>query len=325
MTGCSQSSNTETRAIAATLTDGTNIYEDDVSDYIDTYRQHNQLEDDDTWNQALEQSNYSSDVFRTMTIYELAAKSIIADEAANDGITITDDQINDAITQQKQALGVNDDDTWNQMLDTYGIDAGSFWDTIAYRLKEEAVYKDAVSQSSASDDQALSYLTSNYGGTTAHYMQCISNTSTSTLSTAYDQLEAQSSTLDSAGFSSYVQTYSDKACTDNADGSLGWDIQYGSSSDIASVFTSMQANELYGDMYTFGDGEKGILFCGQTFDIPTTLSDTSSVPSTLLSYARKQASTVQWNKDCKAWLQQQIEDSITINDMPDGLAYATDK
>lgn len=107
--------------VAATIGTDYRLYEDDVTDYVQTNRKHLGIEANDDWKSWLESNNYTVTDVREQTIQYFVRHYVIEQECKKQGITITDADVDADIQDTKGAYGYTDE-AWEEQLSSMGYD-----------------------------------------------------------------------------------------------------------------------------------------------------------------------------------------------------------
>jgi foldase protein PrsA len=106
------------KAVAATV-NGDPIYEQDVTNYIQNIRTQSGYTDDDSWAEALSQSQLDPQSYREQVIKNMEQNVLIKQAAASKGITVDESSVDSQVQQAKNGVG-GDDSTWQAALKKYG-------------------------------------------------------------------------------------------------------------------------------------------------------------------------------------------------------------
>lgn len=111
------------------------VTEQEVEDYIGTYRRQMGLADcsDEEWATFLAANGLTPDKLRSSTIYNLLVNHIVTERAAERGITVSDEELDDSLEALKDMVAFNDEATWQETLASFGQTEEGLRET--YRLE----------------------------------------------------------------------------------------------------------------------------------------------------------------------------------------------
>ena len=123
---------------SAAIVDGETITEQQVADYVDKYRRYIGKTADADWATFMDENSLTADSIRTEAVTRLEQQSIIKKAAESQGITASDEEIDEKIASERERADLKDDDEgWNKWLDQMGYNAESYRDEIRYGIVEE--------------------------------------------------------------------------------------------------------------------------------------------------------------------------------------------
>lgn len=148
--------------VAATIGTEYRLYEDDVTDYIQSNRKRLGITDDDGWRKWLEKSNLSVDDVRTQTINYFVRMHVLEKECKRLGIEVTYEDIDKDIQNTKGAYGYTDDE-WEEQLSSRGYDDESYRIDVHDRLLSNALLEKvtAISDGGLESDAVLNVIKNN--------------------------------------------------------------------------------------------------------------------------------------------------------------------
>lgn len=136
----------------AARVDSTTITEQEVADYINSYRTSYGLSNDANWAAALLQQGTSPNGYRLNTINSLVQTKVVDSTCSAKGITVSDDEINEQIDQIKSSYGIEDDDSWSSLLTQNSTTEEKLRDQIRMNLAEQKLYEQEVPKPDGYDD-----------------------------------------------------------------------------------------------------------------------------------------------------------------------------
>lgn len=161
----------------AAYVNGVAIDEDDVTEFIESFRSKNaQYETDSGWAEFLKSNGYTSESLRTYVLDTVfIPQELIAQECAKLGIQIGDTDLDEVISREKayyeQRYGEN---SWDSVLASYGYDEESWRENELNRLLEEQLRNmviDAVTPTEAEIQAQANESASMYNGKDSYYIQ----------------------------------------------------------------------------------------------------------------------------------------------------------
>lgn len=132
--------------VAATIGTEYRLYEDDVTEYVQSNRKRMGITDDDSWRKWLEKNNLTVADVRTQTIDYFVHMHILERECKRLGIEVTEKDIDRDIQDTKGAYGYTDDE-WAEQLASRGYDDKSYRDDVHDRLLSKSLFERVTSTS----------------------------------------------------------------------------------------------------------------------------------------------------------------------------------
>lgn len=132
--------------------DNTTITEQEVADYINSYRTTYGLSNDANWAAALVQQGTSPNGYRLTTINNIIQSKVVENECAAKGITVSDDDINSQIDEIKTSYSIEDDDSWSSLLTQNGTTEDKLREQISTSLSQQKLYEQEVPKPDGYDD-----------------------------------------------------------------------------------------------------------------------------------------------------------------------------
>ncbi len=328
LVGCSSATSSQTKsvAIAATVNGSYQITEDQVTDYINSYRTYASLQDSSAWSSWLSQYNYTASDVRTIVINYFVQNYLITQAASDKGITVSDDTINAAIASDKSSFDSTQE--WDDYLSQNGYTEDEYRDAVKLYYLEQYL-EDTLTYSTPSDSDILSYV-SYYSGKKSSDIFCKwtvvsgdSATTTANKQAAQTRATNLIAQLDNgADFAALAKANSDDTTAAANGGNVGWDClnsfvtAYTTALDSLSVgqYTTTPVEDTTNNGYH-------IILCTQVFS-PSDSTGISDIPSEI--YNSIYQGVVSSNKSSA--LQSYVTTlassaDIQINDMPSGLPY----
>ena len=245
--------------VAATV-DSNEIYESDVTSYIEGFRESNeQYETDSGWSQYLSSIGQTADSFRTYVITNVfIPKEVIRIECAKRKISVSDDELDYVIEQEKAYYDEKGQDAWASMLDSYGYDEASWRSNEEDRLLEERLLESVVGDYQANDAQVQAYISENstaYNGKHSYYAMFASEEAATTArSSIFSGDNTDVTTIDLTTFQSSVTA-----------ANAGWNSLEGSTGSLSGTYQTVLNDLNVGEVSApFQDSDNWLLvFCDQ--------------------------------------------------------------
>lgn len=136
----------------AARVDNTTITEQEVADYINSYRTTYGLSNDANWAAALVQQGTSPNGYRLTSINNIIQSKVVENECTAKGVTVSDDDINGQIDEIKTSYGIEDDDSWSSLLTQNGKTEDKLREQIRASLSQQKLYEQEVPKPDGYDD-----------------------------------------------------------------------------------------------------------------------------------------------------------------------------
>ncbi|MDO4890055.1 MAG: SurA N-terminal domain-containing protein, partial [Coriobacteriaceae bacterium] len=156
LAGCG-SSDGMTGGVAATV-NGTDIAEDQVTNYIQDLRSSQNVSSEEDWANWLNSSGYTPESLREAVINMYVTQELEKAAAADAGVEVTDEEV-DAVVESMRS-NYDSDEAWQSALSSAGLTEESYRENVYQPMLEEKLL-DAVldeKDTKADDDTVLSYL-----------------------------------------------------------------------------------------------------------------------------------------------------------------------
>ena len=318
------------------------LSEDQVTEYINTYRTMSGYTSDEAWAQELSDEGYEPSTFRLKTIRQLVIDALVAEKASSLNIAVSESDVDSYIQSMKDSIGFGDDSLFEQTLAMYGRTEEDMRNLYIKELARQAVFEAEVPVPEPTDEEVANYVSVQYAtGLTTKHSYCIKMEGDAS-EESYEKLgEAQKvregllkDGLNSTTFASYVDAY----CVDDdlkeRGGANGWDLD---SSSLSSAYLEIMEDMKVGDLSeVFSDGDNYyIVWVDDSYTLPD-LSDVDTgtmsvdsylkdMPETLKSYFTDCTAKTLWQADCDEYLVNLYNNANPqVAPMPSGLSYDVD-
>ncbi len=317
------------------------IMEDEVTDYVSTYKTSMQLADADdaTWATFLSNNNLTPERLRYSTIFQLVCNALVEKEANERGIAVSDEEIDSSLESLKAMTAFGDDDIWNQAMESRGQTMEGLRETYRLSLLRQKVLTAAVEIPEASDEQIISYLQSTVpvlNSTRVKHTYCFKvdgldeNGSLEKISAVQNyRKEIVEAGVDKDTFVRHVQMFSNNDELVEKGGANGWNIDTSSYSErYIEAIENTDKGEV-SQVFNDGDGY-AFIWVDEVYRFPVDSEkikeiDLSKMPDSLYSYLSDTTGYQLWKSESESWLQSQAHDSnIQYYPIPADVFYNVD-
>lgn len=301
--------------VAATV-QGEKIYEEDVTAYIDKFRQGIQCNEDDNWAAYLAGRDMTAEQFREMTIQELASPVIVSNKARELGIAVDDSEVEEKVDDVRSALlQDSDDDAWTETLEYYGTTEDEMKDTYRKAILRSKVLKEVIGEVTPTDLDIRNYIEEKLLGTKTKKIKAIYSNDYTKLQKVLRKIQAASSV--NAGFKEQMEK-ADGASVGSHD--LGWDLDAELTDNMRNTIADISKGCI-NDTLMSEDGMYYIFYVEDGYTFPKKISKLGKLDESLRSSVSGLAATELQTSAGNVWFKQQIADNTQINPMPEGLSY----
>ena len=319
LAGCG-SSDGMTGGVAATV-NGTDIAEDQVTNYIEDLRSSQNVSSEEDWANWLNSSGYTPESLREAVINMYVTQELEKAAAADAGVEVTDEEV-DAVVESMRS-NYDSDEAWQNALSSAGLTEESYRENVYQPMLEEKLL-DAVldeKDTKADDDTVLSYL--------QMYASSLDGMKRSShiLFAADDEKTAQK-VLDElnngADFAELAKEYS----TDSGSAQNGGDVGWSGLNSFVDAYSDALDKLKEGETSGLVTSEYGIhiIRCTDIWNAPDEIKKLSDAPDELVDVVRTQMADPAAEQ---AAYSKYIEDlrekaDIHVNDMPSDVPYNVD-
>ncbi|RAP50500.1 MAG: hypothetical protein BZ138_06600 [Methanosphaera sp. rholeuAM270] len=313
LTGCQAA----TQQIAATV-NGENIPESQITDYIQNYREVNDLTDSKAWAQWLVDSDRTAADMRDDAIDYYVEQLLVEQEATKAGITVSDEEVAERIAETKQYYGM-DDAQFSESLKEMGYTEESYTALQRHSLLEDKIAASLDGSSGEITDADIVEQANSYAAILEGSKQLdVIAASTDKIEKAHEEL------LQGAAFEQVKAKYGE---TDEFD---GWDVLTTQDQVVIDAITNMQQGAI-SDILT-GTDHDYIVRVTQVLVLPENAASPDEPYTSVdqLPVEIKETFTQSAAENVKAdafnIYIEQLKQSADIkkNEMPKGLPYDVD-
>lgn len=137
LTGGGDSSSQAVAGGVAATVNGTPISEDVITDYIANFRVAQQLDTDEAWGEWMVSFGYEPKQLRTDTINYYVDRELLKQAIQEEGITVEDSEVDDAIAQMAEQLGGQE--MLEEALAAQNMDMDSYRNDVRFSLEQQAL------------------------------------------------------------------------------------------------------------------------------------------------------------------------------------------
>lgn len=320
--------NTAAKGSVAATVNGTSIYEDTVTETIQTVRAQAGLDTEEAWGEFLASSEMTPESVREQIINSLIDQELLKQGAAELGVTVDSAQVDSYVEMMR--ANFDSDDAWKTALSDAGFTEEEYRENIEASLLSQAVGAYFEENANISDEEVLesakTYVTYYDGAKRSSHILFKVDDTTDEAAMAAAREEAQgvldqinAGTLD---FAAAAQQYSDDSSKDNG-GDVGWDV---TTTFVTAYQTALDGLEL-NQVSDLVESEYGIhiIKCTEIFTAPAELTSLDQIPAEFQETIKSMAASMSANTAYTEWLDGLRENAdIQINDMPADVPYNID-
>ena len=144
-----------TGAVAATV-NGVEIYEDDITAYIDSVRASMALETEEAWGEWMVSAGYTPESIREMIVESYIDQELLRQGAIEKGVVADEETINSYVNSMKSYY--NSDEEWQAALSSAGLTEEEYRESIELSLLQEGLTALFATDEPATEEELLSYL-----------------------------------------------------------------------------------------------------------------------------------------------------------------------
>ena len=303
--------------VAATVM-GQSILESEVTDYIETFRSGMQYSSEQAWAGYLAAKGTDPEGMRKTTIYELAAPIVVRSKADELGVTVDESEVDAQVNAMRSSLLAADDETWNDELERYGTSEEKLRETYATKNLEQQVFAKVVGDAEATEADIRNYVGENLAGQTAKKIECVYGSGYTYMQAALDK--AQKAGFGASGMKKIAAKADDKT-THYVQ--LGWDVNCELTQNMKNAIAKLSKGEM-ADSLLSENGVYYLFYVSDAYKFPLEPDKVDLSDASLKEALGELAAATLVEAQGSLWLQQQIEENTTVNDMPAGLSYDVD-
>lgn len=155
-------SDIDPNAVAATINEDITITEGEIEDFAARYRTYAGADSEEAFATLLDETGSTPEEFRAEVIKQIASDQLVRVQAQEDGVSISDEEIDDYINSVKDGLGyATDVKSWKSSLDIAGYSEDSYRYDVETKLLLEKLVASNMSFAEATETEMMSYANSN--------------------------------------------------------------------------------------------------------------------------------------------------------------------
>ncbi len=324
LAACSEANPSGLTGGTAATVNGTEIPEDTVTTYIQSFRanyktsagESSPLDTEEKWGQWLAANSMTPETVREQVIDFYTSQELVKQAAVENGVEPTAEDIDGIINNMKSKY--DSDEAWQQALSDVGTTEEAYRESVSLALTESAL-KEAVGQAEAPTDEELLEYCAMYDG---------ARRSSHILFNAEDEATAQevlgkinSGELD---FAEAAKEYSQDSGSAEKGGDVGWDKLTQFVSEYTTALNGLekdQVSELVESQFGWH-----IIKCTDVFEVSEEgLTSTDQVPAEILETVKTAMERQKSSQAFNDWYTSYKESAdIVINPMPENVPYNLD-
>lgn len=308
-----------TGGVAATV-NGKEIMEDEITTYIQTWRETNNMTDEDSWGNYLVSIGENPAQLREYII-DGHISEILTEQAAGEmGIEVTDAEIDEAVASMR--ANYPSDEAWQTALEQAGTNEEDYRESIRKSLLDQRVQEKVSEEAAPVTDEQLLENAQMYADMvdgmrrSSHILFSLEDKETAEKVLA--QLQDGSLNFEDA-----AKEYSVDSSGANG-GDVGWDKINSFVAEYQEGLDALQVGEISGLV----ESQYGyhIIKCTDLYTLPEGgITSVDQIPEALLDMIKSQLESSAKTTAVGDWYAKYKEEAdIVINEMPEGLPYNID-
>lgn len=304
--------------VAATV-NGTEIYEDDVTEYIENYRASYSLDTEEAWGEYLAQYGYTPESIREDVINSYVSREIIKQAIEECDITVDSSEIDGYVNQMRS--NYSSDEAWESALSEAGLTEDEYREDIELSLQAEQLKEQVAPEEDPAEEDVLSYCqmyATYYDGAKRSSHILFNSDDQETAQQVLDQINT--GVLDFADAATEYST--DEGSAANG-GDVGWDKLTSFVTEYTEGLSELEEGQVSG--LVTSDYGIHIIKCTDVFTAPEEVTSSDQLPTEFVDNIKTMLRSQNQSSAYNTWLEERTEAAdIQINDMPDGLPYWVD-
>lgn len=298
------------------------ITEQDVTDYLDSFRQGSATSSDDAWAAWMGKMSTTPATLRKEVINYLGENWLVERAAGLVDVSVTDDEVDEKLQQQKALY--TSDLAWNRALINSGYTEEYYKLSLKSDLLREKIKETFSSPASVSDDDLVAYGNRQMSNritrrTSAVFVECDKGSS-QRMSAKAKATDARNELLAGKDFSEVFSKYSSTA--HSSDGDMGFDLAGVPNLAYRAALSGLSEVGDVSDVVEADDGYY-VIQLTELFEEPEGRQyKLSQFPQSLLDVWRSQLAAQGSSEEYDQFMKENVSDvQIAVEPMPDGLPY----
>lgn len=319
LAGCSGASNSKGSGSVAATVNGTEISEDTITSYIESFRSSSSLTDETEWGQWLADNSLTPEGVREEIIDSFVTRELVKQGADEKGITVDSSEIDSYVAKTKQ--NYETDEKWQAALTQAGMTEQDYRDELELQIKSKNLQESFASTEDPSNEELIQYAqmyATAYDGAKRSSHILFDAADQQTAQKVLDQINA--GTLD---FAEAAKQYSKDSGSASNGGDVGWDKLNSFATAYTTALKDLQKDQVSG--LVTSDYGIHIIKCTDVFTAPSEVTSLDQIPTAFLDNIKKALASQKKSEAYQAWMEEYKENAdIVVNSMPEGLPYAVD-
>ena len=315
-------------SVAATV-NGTEISEDEITEYISNIRTQYNLEEEDAWGQYLSAVGMTPQSLREQIIDSKVDQILVKNAAGDIGVTVDATEIDSNIESMKGNF--ENDEAWQKALTQAGFTEESYREDIEQNLLSQAIQQHFSDEAKVEDADVLEtaeqYATTYDGAKkSSHILIKVDDVSDkSAMKKAREKAQEIIDRINSGeiDFAAAAKEYSEDTGSAEDGGNVGWDKLTSFVTEYTDALEKLDTGEMSGPV----DSEYGVHIIKGTdvFNAPKKVKSLKDFPKEFRETIKNAAKSSKANEDYQAWVDGLKESAeIVKNEMPSDAPYNID-
>ena len=325
---CSGAGDSAKGPVAATV-NGTPIYEEKVTEYIESIRAQYDMTEEEDWANYLIQTSMTPADLREDVIDSYVHQELVKIGAPDLGVTVESSEVDEYIDQMK--ANYDSEEAWAKALDQAGFSEEDYRTSIESSLvtqKVQEYFEENVKLTKKDKLETANTYASYYDGAkrSSHILFGVDDTSDKdAMNQAREQAQAVLDQINAGAidFADAAKQYSTDTGSAENGGDVGWDLLNSFVTEYTDALDKLGEGEVSGLV----ESQYGIhiIKCTEVFNAPKKVKKMSQLPEALRTSIESMAKSQKSNTDYSDWLEKMHDEAtIEINDMPSDVPYNVD-
>ena len=325
---CSGSNASNGGPVAATV-NGTPIYEDKVTTYIETFRSQYDMAEAEDWANYLIQIGSTPADIREEVIDSYVNQALIKLYAPELGVTVESTEVDECIDSMKANYA--SEEAWSKALKEAGFNEEEYRESIEESLvakKVQEYFTENVKVTKKDKLKIANTYASSYDGAkrSSHILFGVEDTTDeAAMNEAREKAQAVLDQINygTIDFADAAKEYSTDEGSAKNGGDVGWDVL----NSFVSEYTTALDNLGNGEVSGLVESQYGIhiIKCTEVFTAPKKITNMNQLPEAFQESVESMAKSNKTSSDYSDWLEEMHEKAdIVINEIPADAPYNVD-